>query len=85
MSFVWSLEHGGHSAWLDELYVVPEQRNAGIGRALLDEALATARADGCIGFDLEVARGHERADHLYERAGFHRLERNRWARKVDPR
>ena len=84
MSYVWSLEHGGLSAWLDELFVLPEFRNAGLGRALLDHAMTIARDHGCIGFDLEVARGHERADHLYERAEFHRLDRARWARKLAP-
>jgi GNAT superfamily N-acetyltransferase len=84
MSYVWSLEHGGHSAWLDELFVVPDRRGHGIGTALLQHALALAREAGCIGFDLEVARGHERADHLYARTGFHQLERQRWARKLGP-
>jgi GNAT superfamily N-acetyltransferase len=82
MSFVWSLEHGGHSAWLDELFVAPERRSDGIGTALLEHALSHARASGCIGFDLEVAEGHERADHLYARTGFHRLPRRRWARRT---
>jgi GNAT superfamily N-acetyltransferase len=82
MSYVWSLEHGGHSAWLDELFVLPTHRGRGIGAALLDYALAHARTSGCLGFDLEVADGHERAAHLYQRTGFHRLHRQRWARKL---
>ncbi|TMB44831.1 MAG: GNAT family N-acetyltransferase, partial [Deltaproteobacteria bacterium] len=35
LSFIWPLEHGGRSAWLEELYVEPSQRGCGIGRALL--------------------------------------------------
>ena len=31
VSLIWSLEHAGLSAWLDELYVLPEARNRGIG------------------------------------------------------
>jgi GNAT superfamily N-acetyltransferase len=33
LSFTWALEHGGKTAWLEELYVAPEQREKGIGRA----------------------------------------------------
>src|SRR5262245_17021296 len=39
ISFIWALEHGGLSAWLEELYVVPECRGAGLGGALLDAVL----------------------------------------------
>ena len=42
LSFVWTLEHGGLSAWLDELYVEPEARGGGTGTALLEAAIAAA-------------------------------------------
>jgi GNAT superfamily N-acetyltransferase len=84
LSFVWSLEHGGLSAWLDELFVVPERRGRGIGQSLLEEVRRIARVAGCLGIDLEVQAGHERADHLYERAGFRRLDRSRWILSLDP-
>src|SRR5262245_34863029 len=35
LSYVWTLEHGGKSAWLEELYVVPPARSRGIGTLLL--------------------------------------------------
>jgi ribosomal protein S18 acetylase RimI-like enzyme len=76
--YLWTLEHGGPAAWLDELYVVPSRRNAGVGRRLLDAALTTARAHGALAVDLEVDVEHERASHLYERAGFRRHRRTRW-------
>src|SRR5256885_3897297 len=31
LSFVWPLEHGGRSSWLEELYVQPAARGRGIG------------------------------------------------------
>lgn len=78
----WTLEHGGLVGWLDELYVVPEERGAGVGAALLDEGLALAARRGWLAVELEIERGHERAANLYERAGFRPLTRTRWSRRV---
>lgn len=84
LSFVWTLEHGGKAAWLEELYVVPEERGAGVGTALLRAALAEAAAAGARAVDLEVDRGHARAAHLYERESFRRHDRERWVRDLAP-
>jgi GNAT superfamily N-acetyltransferase len=78
MSWSFSLEHGGRAAWLDELYVVPEQRGSGIGTMLLAAVRAAARAGGALAMDLEVEAGHERVSSLYERHGFSRHQRQRW-------
>jgi GNAT superfamily N-acetyltransferase len=59
------LEHGGEVAWLEELYVVPERREAGIGTKLLSRAIEAARERGCLPIDLEVDDGHSRATNLY--------------------
>jgi GNAT superfamily N-acetyltransferase len=80
VALAWTLEHGGLSAWLDELYVVPEYREGGVGRALLEAAIAEARRRGCAAMDLEVEEEHRRAEHLYERAGFRALPRSRWVK-----
>lgn len=81
VAFTWSLEHGGRSAWLEELYVIPEMRGQGVGGALLEAALARAREEGCAAVDLEVDRDHACAEHLYRRAGFAPLPRTRWVKK----
>jgi GNAT superfamily N-acetyltransferase len=78
LSFIWALEHGGFSAWLDELYVEPRSRGRGIGRALLLRAIDEARGLGCAAVDLEVERSHRRAERLYSREGFCRHSRSRW-------
>ncbi len=78
VAFNWTLEHGGRSAWLEELYVKPELRNQGIGRKLLAAVLARAAALGCEAIDLEVDRNHSQAENLYRREGFTRLTRARW-------
>jgi GNAT superfamily N-acetyltransferase len=80
VSFVWSLEHCGHSAWLEEFYVVPEQRGLGIGRQLLAEVTRIAREKECAAIDVEVEHSLSRAENLYSREEFIKLSRNRWVR-----
>lgn len=82
MSFVWALEHCGHAAWLEELYVVPEARGRGIGDQLLQTILSCARDRGCAAVDLEVEHSQKRAENLYRRAGFTAHTRSRWVRSL---
>jgi GNAT superfamily N-acetyltransferase len=84
LSFMRALEHGGPSAWLEELYVEPALRGGGIGTALLRAACDAALAAGAVAIDLEVDAGHERAARLYARAGFRQLPRARWVRRLTP-
>jgi ribosomal protein S18 acetylase RimI-like enzyme len=82
LSATWTVEHGGAAVWLEELYVEPEHRDRGIGRALLAATYATAREYGAGTVDLEVDVDHDRAAHLYAREGFERLPRSRWVRRL---
>src|SRR5678815_1538846 len=82
LAYTWTLEHGGLSCWLEELYVSPPHRERGIGRALLFAALEHARAAGCAAMDLEVEESHDRAAHLYLREGFIAHTRRRFVRKL---
>ena len=82
LSFTWTLEHGGLSAWLEEMYVEPALREKGIGTALLTKAIEHAREMGAAAIDLEVVQGHERAARLYEREGFRPHQRARWVRPL---
>jgi len=84
ISFAWTLEHGGKSAWLDELYVLPEYREKGTGSALIESAIDVLKREGCAAIDLEVEEGHHRAEHLYQRKGFEKLKRSRWVRHLIP-
>ncbi len=83
ISFAWTLEYGGKTAWLDELYVMPAERSAGIGEKLIDAVIAETKVLGCKAIDLEVETGHERAENLYRRKGFHPLKRRRWAKELN--
>lgn len=77
VSFIWALEHGGHAGWLEELYVVPEHRQGGVGTRLLEAVITAAEASGCAALDLEIDSAHERVRSLYERHGFTSLPRSR--------
>ncbi len=82
LSWTWTVERGGKTAWLDELYVVPGLRGRGIGRRLLLRAIAEARRAGCAAIELEVVRGHGRAARLYLRERFSPLPRTRYSRAL---
>jgi GNAT superfamily N-acetyltransferase len=84
LNFQWSLEHGGLSAWLEELFMVPERRGTGLGARLLTAACAHAEERGCAAVDLEVEEAHPRAAHLSEREGFVRHRRARWVKRLAP-
>jgi ribosomal protein S18 acetylase RimI-like enzyme len=57
-------------AYLEELYVVPEQRRQGIGRALLETSINAAREAGANHFELTTGETDKEARALYESRGF---------------
>jgi ribosomal protein S18 acetylase RimI-like enzyme len=65
-----SLYTGALDAYLEELYVVPERRGHGLGRALLDGAMELARERGAEHIDLGTSEDDVAARALYESAGF---------------
>ncbi len=65
-----SLYTGALDAYLEELYVVPERRGLGIGRALLDAAMEHARTRGAARIDLNTSEDDVAARALYESVGF---------------
>ena len=77
-----SAEHCGLVAWLEELYVTPSFRSRGIGTALVTAILERARQTGIVAMDLEIDTGHSRAESLYRRFGFRRLDRSRWVKEL---
>lgn len=61
---------GARVALLEDMVVAPEARNSGAGRALLDAAIARAKADGCRRITLLTDDDNEAAQRFYKRAGF---------------
>ena len=57
-------------AYLEELYVAPPDRGQGLGRALLDLAMETARANAAIIIELGTSEDDVAARGLYENPGF---------------
>jgi ribosomal protein S18 acetylase RimI-like enzyme len=70
-----SLWSGALDAYLEELYVAPGLRGRGMGRALLEAAMAAAREKGATWIDLGTSEDDEAARALYESAGFTNRER----------
>ncbi len=64
----------GLECYLAELYVVPEQRGHGLGRALMEAAIELARAQGADGMDLGTSEDDVAARALYESLGFSNRE-----------
>ena len=65
-----STAEGGKAAWFEDLVVHPDERNRGIGEALLKHVVAQAKADGIRRITLLTDMQNERAQAMYRRAGF---------------
>ena len=64
---VWT---GADDCWMEDLYVHGDARRAGIGRALVAEAIERARARGCRRMELDVNEQNSDALAFYRSMGF---------------
>ena len=64
----------GHSLYLEDLYVQPEYRGCGMGKALLARVASIAIEQGCSRLDWSVLRWNEPALQVYEHIGAVRME-----------
>lgn len=67
---MFSLEHGGTMAEIDELFVAADARSAGIGAALLRTAQQDLAAAGVVRLQLQLGVNNQRAKVFYARHGF---------------
>ena len=79
--YVFSLEHLGLTAEIDEFFVLPSARGKGLGDELLKLAEAEFIRRGCTNVALQLGKGNDRARVFYrahgydERAGFELLDK----------
>jgi GNAT superfamily N-acetyltransferase len=79
--YVFSLEHLGLTAEIDEFFVLPSARGKGTGDALLKAAEAEFTARGCTNVALQLGRGNDHARVFYrahgyrERSGYELLDK----------
>ncbi|MGO9227794.1 MAG: GNAT family N-acetyltransferase [Bryobacteraceae bacterium] len=68
--FTVSTAEGGRAAWLEDMVVHPDWRRRGIGRHLLNHALAEAKMASCTRITLLTDCENHQAMRFYSRAGF---------------
>lgn len=73
--YVFSLEHQGLTAEIDELFVLPACRESGAGAGLLRAAEAESLRVGCTNISLQLATSNDAARHFYSRRGYERRPR----------
>ena len=75
LTFCYSMEYGGRSAFVDDLFVRPAVRNRGVGRALVAHARTICEELGIRAMHLEVARTNAPAQAVYRAVGFASTDR----------
>jgi GNAT superfamily N-acetyltransferase len=70
--FMFSLEHGGLMAEIDEVFVSREMRSAGVGSHLVARAERDLAERGLVRLQLQLGIDNHRARLFYERHGFRR-------------
>jgi GNAT superfamily N-acetyltransferase len=74
VTFVFAMEYGGLSAVVDDFYVRPEARGAGLGTAALVEARRACAELGMRAVRVEVGRDNAVAQAVYRHVGFEVLD-----------
>lgn len=77
-NYTWSPKFAARTLWIETLYVSPQMRRRGLGRALVEWLLDWAEDHGTPGVDIEAYRGNTPASVLYRTMGFRRLGRERF-------
>jgi GNAT superfamily N-acetyltransferase len=70
--FMFSLEHGGLMAEIDELFVSPQMRSAGVGTLLVAAAERDLAGRGLVRLQLQLGVDNHGARRFYERLGLSR-------------
>lgn len=68
--FTLSTALGGKVAILEDMIVHPDYRNKGLGKELLQQALAFAKNEGCLRITLLTDVANSQAQQFYKNSGF---------------
>ena len=79
----YSLEYGGDTMLVDELFVRDDRRGQGLGSRLLDAGEAYAKKRGATALLLEVGTTNTEAHRLYERRGYAHHDRHLIVKRMD--
>jgi GNAT superfamily N-acetyltransferase len=69
-SYMFSLEHGGLMAEIDELYVLDDERSQGTGAALVQELVSDLKRSSFVRVQLQLGIGNDRGARFYSAHGF---------------
>lgn len=70
LTWGFTIEHWGRVGLIDELFVLPNHRDRGLGTAAMELAERSCRERGIRAVQLEVSRANARGQELYRRLGF---------------
>ncbi len=82
LTLCYSMEYGGRSAFVDDLFVRPSFRNAGLAAAALAEVKAVCAGRGIRAIHVETGGENGAAHAVYRRAGFTETDRQLLALKL---
>ena len=68
--YLFSLEHGGMMAEIDEFFVLTEKRSSQVGTTLLESASRVMTQEGITHLQLQLATQNSKGKRFYERHGF---------------
>ena len=75
VSFAWSMEFGGRTAALDDLFVRKQWRGRGLGKQAVADAVSHCHSEGIRAMHVEVARDNSAGNAVYAAAGFRETNR----------
>jgi GNAT superfamily N-acetyltransferase len=75
VTFVFAMEHGGLAAWVDDLYIEPQARGAGLGTAALADVREACAELGVRALAVEVGHDNAAAQAVYRSAGLVPIDR----------
>lgn len=78
----WSNEFGGNILFIDEIFILPDYRNFGVGTNFINYLIKN-KINSSVGIQLEVTKANTNAKNFYEKLGFDLSDRIHMIYKKD--